>query len=128
MLLAGHGPDVAVKLFEAVDDTCVRDGEADLGGVRAEGGEQGAASGLPGCDHNLQLTGFVRVWERLVWGDSAAPERDEFLEVKELRWSEIGAMIRRGKIRDTKTLTALMFIQCFVRRPRASGRGPTGLS
>ena len=59
---------------------------------------------------------------------AAAPERDEFLEVTELRWSEVGAMIRRGEIRDTKTLTALMFIQCFVRAPGTSGRRPTGLS
>ena len=46
---------------------------------------------------------------------AAAPEQDEFLEVKELRWSEIGTLIRQGQIRDAKTLTALMFIQCFVR-------------
>jgi ADP-ribose pyrophosphatase len=46
---------------------------------------------------------------------AAAPEPDEFLEVRELRWSEVGTLIRQGQIRDAKTLTALMFIQCFVR-------------
>jgi ADP-ribose pyrophosphatase len=59
---------------------------------------------------------------------AAAPERDEFLEIHEIRWSKIGAMIRHGQIRDTKTLTALMFIQCFFRPTGASGRGSTGLS
>jgi ADP-ribose pyrophosphatase len=59
---------------------------------------------------------------------AAAPERDEFLEIHEIRWSKIGAMIRHGQIRDTKTLTALMFVQCFFRPTGASGRGSTGLS
>lgn len=43
-----------------------------------------------------------------------AREPDEFMEVHEIRWSEVGRMIRRGDIRDAKTLTALMFVQCFV--------------
>lgn len=42
-------------------------------------------------------------------------EADEFLEVHEIRWSEVGRMIRRGELRDAKSLTALMFVQCFVR-------------
>lgn len=43
-----------------------------------------------------------------------AREADEFMEVHEIRWSEVGRMIRRGEIRDAKTLTALMFVQCFI--------------
>lgn len=43
-----------------------------------------------------------------------AREPDEFMEVHEIRWSEVGRRIRRGEIRDAKTLTALMFVQCFI--------------
>lgn len=43
-------------------------------------------------------------------------EADEFLEVHEIPWSEVGRMIRRGELRDAKSLAALMFVQCFVRR------------
>ncbi len=43
-----------------------------------------------------------------------AREADEFMEVHEVRWSEVGRRIKRGEIRDAKTLTALMFVQCFV--------------
>jgi len=43
-----------------------------------------------------------------------ARETDEFMEVHEIRWSEVGRRIRGGEIRDAKTLTALMFVQCFV--------------
>ncbi len=44
-----------------------------------------------------------------------APEADEFIAVHEKRWSEVGRMIRRGKIRDAKSLSALMYVQCFRR-------------
>ncbi len=47
----------------------------------------------------------------------AAREPDEFMEVHELRWSEVGRLIRGGEIRDAKTLTALMFVQCFTLKP-----------
>jgi ADP-ribose pyrophosphatase len=43
-----------------------------------------------------------------------AREPDEFMEVHEIRWSEVGRRIRQGEIRDAKTLTALMFVQCFA--------------
>lgn len=43
-------------------------------------------------------------------------EADEFITVHEKRWSEIGRMIRRGRIRDGKSLCALMYVQCFVRK------------
>ena len=42
-------------------------------------------------------------------------EADEFMEVETLRWSEVGRLIRSGAIQDAKTLTALMFVQCFSR-------------
>lgn len=45
-----------------------------------------------------------------------AHEADEFIETREVRWSEIGRMIRDGRIRDSKTLSALMWVQCFVRQ------------
>jgi ADP-ribose diphosphatase len=44
-----------------------------------------------------------------------AREADEFMDVHEVRWSEVGRWIRKGEIRDAKTLTALMFVQCFMR-------------
>ncbi len=44
-------------------------------------------------------------------------EADEFMEVHLLRWSRVGTLIRSGEIQDAKTLTALMFVQCFRRHP-----------
>lgn len=46
---------------------------------------------------------------------ATAHEPDEFLEVHERRWSEVGRMIRKGAIRDAKSLNALMYVQCFGR-------------
>ena len=45
-----------------------------------------------------------------------AREADEFMELHTLRWSRVGEMVRSGEIQDSKTLTALMFVQCFRRR------------
>lgn len=45
-----------------------------------------------------------------------AREADEFIETHEVRWSEVGRMLRDGRIRDAKTMTALMWVQCFVSR------------
>lgn len=45
----------------------------------------------------------------------ARHEADEFMEVHEVRWLEVGRMITRGEIRDAKTLTALLFVQTFRR-------------
>jgi ADP-ribose pyrophosphatase len=44
-------------------------------------------------------------------------EPDEFMELHELRWSEVLEMVRGGEISDGKTLTSLMFVQCFRRKP-----------
>lgn len=44
-----------------------------------------------------------------------APEADEFITVHEKRWSEVGRMIRTGRIRDGKSLCALMYVNCFLR-------------
>ena len=43
-------------------------------------------------------------------------EADEFLELKEVRWREVLELIRRGEISDGKTLSSLMFVECFRRR------------
>ncbi len=43
-------------------------------------------------------------------------EADEFITVHQFRWSKIGTMVRRGEIRDCKSLCALMFVQSFLRR------------
>jgi len=42
-------------------------------------------------------------------------EDDEFITVEERRWSAVGRMIRSGKIKDGKSLCALMYVNCFVR-------------
>lgn len=44
-----------------------------------------------------------------------AREADEFITVHEKRWSDVGKMIRTGKIRDGKSLAALMYVHCFMR-------------
>jgi len=44
-------------------------------------------------------------------------EADEFMELHTLRWSRVGELIRSGEVQDSKTLTALMFVQCFRRNP-----------
>ena len=42
-------------------------------------------------------------------------EADEFLELHRFRWSEVLELVRTGKIVDGKTLTAILFVQCFVK-------------
>jgi ADP-ribose pyrophosphatase len=42
-------------------------------------------------------------------------EADEFIKVEERRWSAVGKMIRSGKIRDGKSLCALMYVNSFHR-------------
>ncbi len=44
-------------------------------------------------------------------------EPDEFMEVHTLRWAAVMELMRSGSIQDGKTLTTLMFVQCFVRHP-----------
>jgi ADP-ribose pyrophosphatase len=44
-------------------------------------------------------------------------EADEFMELHELRWSAVLEMVGRGEITDGKTLTSLLFVQCFIRKP-----------
>ncbi len=43
-------------------------------------------------------------------------DQDEFITVHEKPWSAVGKMIRSGKIRDAKSLCALMYVHCFVRK------------
>jgi ADP-ribose pyrophosphatase len=49
-------------------------------------------------------------------GDSAL-EHDEVLDLYPTRWSTALGMVQNGTIRDVKTLTALLFVQGFVRQP-----------
>lgn len=44
-----------------------------------------------------------------------ARDEDEFITVHPKRWSEVGKMIRTGKIKDAKSLCALMYVNSFVR-------------
>lgn len=41
-------------------------------------------------------------------------EADEFMEVHPLRWAAVRELIRRGEVQDAKTLTSLLFVQCFI--------------
>ncbi len=43
----------------------------------------------------------------------ARHEADEFLETHPLRWSEVLRMARDGEIRDSKTLSTILVVQCF---------------
>ncbi len=43
-------------------------------------------------------------------------EADEFMEIHRLRWSEVLAMVGQGQIVDGKTLAAILFVQCFVKK------------
>lgn len=47
--------------------------------------------------------------------DRRSPDReaDEFLEVHDLPWDEVGRMVARGEIRDGKTLVTLLYYQEF---------------
>jgi ADP-ribose pyrophosphatase len=57
--------------------------------------------------HLYAASGLTRV--------PTAHEADEFIEAHELHWSEVGRMIGDGRIRDGKTMAALMWVQCFAR-------------
>ena len=57
--------------------------------------------------HLYLATGLHRV--------PARREADEFMDTHEIRWSEVGRMIRAGAIRDGKSLSALMYVQAFRR-------------
>jgi ADP-ribose pyrophosphatase len=42
-------------------------------------------------------------------------EADEFMELHAVRWSAVLDLARSGAIQDAKTLTAVLFVQCFRR-------------
>jgi len=42
-------------------------------------------------------------------------DRDEFIEVVELRFSEVLQLIREGKIQDSKSLVGLLYVDRFLR-------------
>lgn len=45
-----------------------------------------------------------------------ALEADEFVELHELRWTRVLAMVRDGTITDAKSLAALLHIEALSRR------------
>jgi len=47
---------------------------------------------------------------------TARREADEFVEVRELPWSDIMRLARQGEIADGKTLISLLFVESFRRR------------
>ena len=51
----------------------------------------------------------------LAAGDHAR-EADEFVEVREVRWSALLELVREGSVTDAKTLAAILFVQAFARR------------
>jgi ADP-ribose pyrophosphatase len=56
----------------------------------------------------------------LAHGLEAGPHRreaDEFMEQHPMAWSAAMELVRIGAIQDAKTLTSLMFVQCFYRQP-----------
>jgi ADP-ribose pyrophosphatase len=48
-------------------------------------------------------------------------EADEFMELRELAWSAVLELVRTGQVQDGKTLTSILFVQCF-RRGGAAAR------
>ena len=42
-------------------------------------------------------------------------DADEFMTVHEFPWSTIGRMIRNREIRDSKSVSALMYVNSFLR-------------
>ena len=48
-------------------------------------------------------------------------EADEFMELREVSWSAVLELVRIGEVVDGKTLTSLLFVQCF-RRGGAAAR------
>ena len=48
-------------------------------------------------------------------GDHAR-EPDEFVEMREMRWSALLGLVREGAVSDAKTLAAILFVQAFARR------------
>jgi ADP-ribose pyrophosphatase len=44
-------------------------------------------------------------------------EADEFMELHRLPWSAVLELVRTGELQDGKTLSSLLFVNCFI-RPR----------
>jgi ADP-ribose pyrophosphatase len=42
-------------------------------------------------------------------------EADELLEIQQFRWSEVLELVRAGNLVDSKSLTTILFVQCFVK-------------
>jgi ADP-ribose pyrophosphatase len=48
---------------------------------------------------------------------ATAQEADEVLELHPTRWSEALNMVQNGTISDTKTASAILFVQCYQTKP-----------
>jgi len=46
----------------------------------------------------------------------ATPEEDERIEARAFTWRQVEAMLRSGKLRDAKSIAALLYYRCFRRR------------
>lgn len=83
--------------------------------------EAGVAAGkLTGLTAIYTTPGFTDERIHLFLASELKPvalsqEDDEFITVHEKRWSAVGRMLRSGKIRDAKSMCALMYVNCFVR-------------
>lgn len=44
-------------------------------------------------------------------------EADEFVEVHQIRWSEVLRMVREGEIVDGKSVVTILFVQCYMAKP-----------
>lgn len=67
---------------------------------------------------------IIHLFAGMVTG-TGDPDRevDEFLEVRTLRWSEVGCMVARGEIVDGKTLCCLFYLQHFNRNHETATGG-----
>ncbi len=68
------------------------------------------------CDE--RMTGYLA--EELTEGD-AQPEPYELLQTKWFSWDQALEMVRRGTIRDAKTVATLLYMECFGARSKDTG-------
>lgn len=49
---------------------------------------------------------------------TARPEEDERIEAEAFSWKRLDALMRRGRLRDAKSIAALLYYKRFCRTPR----------
>jgi len=52
-----------------------------------------------------------------------AREADEFVEIRPTPWSEVLELARQGEIGDGKSLSSILYVECFVRPCAMAGGG-----